>query len=100
MFKLSALETLEYDLIVIEDGDVPLASGFYNTNYYTVTLVAILLLLIVGALVVWFMKRHKYVERLVELKQKVDRECKIPLTIRSIKDEIAIMECELAASII
>lgn len=99
MVKNLALSATEYDLIVIEENDVPLAAGIGHTNYYIATLFVIVALMIAATFIAWFLKRREYAVRLSELSRKAGTDCKVPLTIRRIKEEIAITECELASAI-
>ncbi len=93
------ISAAEYDLIVIEENDVPLAAGIGHTNYYIATLFVLIALMIVAAFTAWFLKRREYAGRLSELSKKAGTDIKIPITIRRIKEEIAIAECELASAI-
>lgn len=95
------LDSLEYDLYIIEDDLVPLGSSLAHTNYYVITICLILLLLFAGAFVTWSANRRKLVDRLTELRGRAGMVNKnIPLTHRAIKDEIREAENALAANFI
>lgn len=89
-----------YDLIVIEDGEVPMASGFAHTNYYLITLCVLIVLALAIGFVIWFMQRRKYVKRLNELTAMHGSNVKAPIMIKAIKGMIAKEESEITASMI
>lgn len=90
----------DYDLIVIDDGEVPLASGFGKPNYYIVTLLVIFVAAIIITLFLWLTKRAGYTKRLSELSEKSGCEVSHPITIRALKDEIRRVEAEMASGMV
>lgn len=89
-----------YDLIIIEDGEVPLAAGPAHVNYYLVTLCALAVLALIIGFTIWFMQRKKYVKRLNELFEKHGAKEKIPVSIKAIKEMIVREESDIAASMV
>lgn len=90
----------EYDLVVIEEMDTPLAGGPVHTNYYVLTLCAIAVMLLIALFVAWFLKRTKLVKRLQKLNAQLNKTEKAPLFIKAIKEEILRAESEITASMI
>lgn len=89
-----------YDLIVIEDGDVPLASGVRPVNYYIFMVAILLLAALVVAFLFWLTKRSDKKKRLLELWSKQGSDKKVPFLIRNINSAIEEAELELAASML
>lgn len=89
-----------YDLIIIEDGEVPLAASPAHANYYLVTLCVLAALALIIGFTLWFMQRKKYVKRLNELFEKHGTKEKVPVTIKALKEMIAREESDIAASMV
>lgn len=98
--ELSVFFTENYDLIVIEDGEVPLAKGANHMNYFFL-LIAVLVLIAVAALTfTWAGKRAQKKSRLIELKKKAGKGGSVPFTIKGIENEITKTEAEMAAAML
>lgn len=99
---LSHIATVsDYDLMVIEDEETPLAAGLTRTNYFAATLVTIALIVLVIAIAIWYVKRREYKARLLELRHRLgDDSGVVPFSIRAMKDAIAECEAELVAPFI
>lgn len=90
-----------YDLIIIDDGDVPLAGGIHPVNYYILMIAILFAIALIALMLVWLVKRSAKRARLIELWGKQSKtDCKVPFFIRDIDSEIRIAEDELAAVMI
>lgn len=89
-----------YDLIIIDDGEVPMAPGIGHANYFFVMLAILVAVAVVVFLVTWYSRRGKMKKRLLELWGAQSKEGKVPFTIHSISGLIAEAEAELAATMI
>lgn len=90
----------EYDLIIIEEMETPLAGGPVHANYYVLTLCAIAVMVLIALLVAWLLQRAKLVKRFDELNDKLGRKEKAPFTQKAIKEEIMRVETEITATMI
>lgn len=90
---------VDYDLVVIEDEETPLAAGISGHNYFAASVFSMVLILALCAFAAWCVKRNAYKARLVELRIQLGDESEVvPFSIRMIKDEIARSEAEIAAT--
>lgn len=94
------LVLMDYDLIVIEDEEVPMAASASHVNYYVVILAVIAGIALISLLAWWLTRRKKYVKRLVELSVQTNTPVKVPLFIKSIREKIEYLESEISASMI
>lgn len=100
MSLLAAILSGGYDLIIIDDGDVPLAGGIHPTNYYVVMLSILLIIVLIAVSLAWLAKRSTRRTRLLELWSKQSKTGKVPFFIKDINSEINIAEDELAAEMV
>lgn len=97
LFNLA--DAVDYDLIAIEDEETPLAAGLARSNYFTATMITMILIIALIAFAIWLVKRNEYKLRLIELREQVgDFSGVVPFSIRAIRDEIAKCEAEITAS--
>ncbi len=78
-----------YDLIVIDDEATPLSAGPLTHSYYPAAVITVLILAALTIFTIWFVRRKSFKARLLELRAKSgDKETRVPLTIRNIKDAV------------
>lgn len=98
---ISAMVLNAYDLFIIEEEETPLAGGPVSQNFYLLTVVAAIVLLCLVAIAMWVFARRKYSVRYVELKKKQgESDVKVPLSIRSLKEMIALTEAEITSKLV
>lgn len=91
----------DYDLLVIEDEETPLAPGVAGPDYFGMTMFTMVLVLALCLFAAWCVKRNAYKARLVELRIQLGDESEVvPFSIRMIKDEIAKSEAEITSTYI
>ena len=86
---LTAVSADSYDLIVIDDEATPLSAGPLAHSYYPAAVVTVIALAVLTVLTIWFIRRHGFKARLLELRAKAgDEQSKVPITIKGIKDAV------------
>ncbi len=97
---IAALTAGGYDLMVIEDEEVPLSVA-PTTGYFFATILAVCVIAVLFAFALWYYKRAKLCERLRQLRIiNGITDIKEPILIKDLENEIARLEVELSASML
>ena len=96
--KIAAMLSSEYTLIVLDDEDVPLASGVKTNTLWTVVICAVCFVLLLAFL--YAARRNRLIKRLSVLrKQNNVSSSDYPFSLSKIEEEILELENEIASAI-
>ena len=100
MNAIASLTAEGYDLMVIEDEEVPLSVA-PTTGYFFATVSAVCVIALLFAFALWYYKRAKLCERLRQLRIiNGITDIKEPILIKDLESEIERLEIEISASML
>ncbi len=87
-----------YDLIVIDEGEAPLAAAPVGSGYYAYAVTAVFFAALIALASVWITRRNALKKRLLEIRERSgNSDTSVPVTIKAIRDAINEAEAESVA---
>ena len=87
-----------YDLIVIDEGEAPMAAAPADGGYYIYAVITVFFAALIAMAAVWITRRNVLKNRLLELRElSGNTDTTVPFTLKALRDAVNEAEAEYIA---